>query len=106
MTWGMPTWEVPLSRYPDTYNRKPLMYAAIAAQKRHYAVYLASPYQDPAVMELLERGFEQAGAKLGMGKSCVRFTRLDGFPLEVIARVISAFDADTFIASSEAARAS
>ncbi|WP_199792400.1 DUF1801 domain-containing protein [Allosphingosinicella vermicomposti] len=40
MNWGMIVWEVPLSRYPDTYNKQPLGYAALAAQKSHYALYL------------------------------------------------------------------
>ncbi|MEA2010093.1 MAG: DUF1801 domain-containing protein, partial [Actinomycetota bacterium] len=40
MRWGMITYEIPLATYPDTYNGKPLMYAALAAQKRHLALYL------------------------------------------------------------------
>lgn len=35
MSWGMIAWEVPLARYSDTYNKKPLFYCALAAQKRH-----------------------------------------------------------------------
>ena len=34
MSWGMITWEIPLERYPPTYNKKPLGYAALAAQKQ------------------------------------------------------------------------
>ena len=40
MNWGMITYQVPLEVYPDTYNGKPLMYAALANQKNHMAVYL------------------------------------------------------------------
>ncbi|MGI9584813.1 MAG: DUF1801 domain-containing protein, partial [Acidimicrobiia bacterium] len=40
MNWGMITYQVPLATYPDTYNGKPLMYAALASQKHHMAVYL------------------------------------------------------------------
>ncbi|MGB2963968.1 MAG: DUF1801 domain-containing protein, partial [Anaerolineales bacterium] len=40
MNWGMITYQVPLEVYPDTYNGKPLMYAALANQKNHLAVYL------------------------------------------------------------------
>ena len=46
MNWGMICYEVPLSRYPDTYNNKPLMFAAIAAQKNYYSLYLTPVYQD------------------------------------------------------------
>jgi uncharacterized protein YdhG (YjbR/CyaY superfamily) len=38
MNWGMITYQVPLDVYPDTYNGKPLMYAALASQKRHMAL--------------------------------------------------------------------
>jgi hypothetical protein len=40
MDWGMISWVVPLSDYPDTYNKKPLCFAALASQKNHLAVYL------------------------------------------------------------------
>jgi hypothetical protein len=45
MTWGMPTYEEPLARYPATYNTKPLAYVAFAAQKNNYAVYLLAVYE-------------------------------------------------------------
>ena len=35
MNWGMITYEVPLETFPDTYNGKPLIYAALASQKNH-----------------------------------------------------------------------
>ena len=40
MNWGMIAWEVPLSRYPVTYNKQPLGYVALAAQKNAYSLYL------------------------------------------------------------------
>ena len=46
MRWGMISYEVPLAIQPDTYNGKPLMYAALASQKRHMAVYLSGIYAD------------------------------------------------------------
>ena len=36
----MVTYQIPLETYPDTHNEKPLMYAALASQKSHMAVYL------------------------------------------------------------------
>src|SRR5512139_1594248 len=49
--WGMLSYEVPLHRYPATYNGKPLMYAALAAQKRYFSLYLTSVYSDPGKLE-------------------------------------------------------
>src|SRR4029078_6325705 len=40
MNWGAISYEVPLERYPTTYNGQPLSFAALAAQKNHYALYL------------------------------------------------------------------
>ena len=37
INWGMIAFEVPLDRYPSTYNKRPLAYAALAAQKNHFA---------------------------------------------------------------------
>ena len=38
--WGMIMWGVPLSRYPDTYNKQPLCYVALASQKNYCSLYL------------------------------------------------------------------
>jgi uncharacterized protein YdhG (YjbR/CyaY superfamily) len=48
MNWGMITYQVPLETYPDTYNKQPLMYAALASQKNHMAVYLLGIYSSEA----------------------------------------------------------
>jgi hypothetical protein len=43
MSYGMIGWQVPLAVHPTTDNKQPLLYAALAAQKRHYALYLMTP---------------------------------------------------------------
>ena len=104
INWGMISYEIPLERYPNTYNKQPLSYAALAAQKNHYALYLTSVYQDEEGDGWLRREFEKRGKKLDMGKSCVRFKKLDDLPLDVIGQAIAATPPETFIASYEAAR--
>ena len=104
MTWGVPTYEVPLERYPNTYNGKPLGYAALAAKKNYYTIHLVSVYANPRLREWLESAFERRGKKLDMGKGCLRFKRLDDLPLDVIAEVISKTTADEYIARIEAGR--
>jgi hypothetical protein len=44
MAWGMIGWAIPLERYPNTYNRQPLAYAALAAQKNSNSLYLNCVY--------------------------------------------------------------
>jgi uncharacterized protein YdhG (YjbR/CyaY superfamily) len=85
LTWGMPCWQVPLRVFPDTYNGQPLMYAALASQKNHMAVYLVNVYGSPVLRKELEAGFKAAGKKLDMGKSCIRFKKVEDLALEVIA---------------------
>ena len=102
MNWGMIAYEVPLARYPDTYNKQPLAYAALAAQKNYYALYLTCAYQDGE--RRLRDGFAAAGKKLDMGKSCVRFKRLEDLPLDVIGDVVASTPPDAFIALHEASR--
>lgn len=104
MRWGMISYEIPLSRYPDTYNKQPLSFVALAAQKNHYALYLMSCYQDSESEALLRRGFEEAGKKLDMGKSCVRFKRLEDLPLGAVGRVVAATPPEAMIATYEASR--
>jgi len=102
--YGMIVWFVPLERYPDTYNKQPLGYAALAAQKNYNSLYL-SCYHSKERTEKFKAEFEAAGKKLDMGKSCVRFKRADELALDVIAAEIASFTPDEFIPAHEEARA-
>jgi hypothetical protein len=104
LNWGMICYEVPLERYPDTYNKQPLGYAALAAQKNGYSLHLMCAYQDSEQERLLREGFASAGLKLDMGKSCVRFRKLEDLPLEVIGRAVASTTPEQFIATYEASR--
>jgi Domain of unknown function (DU1801). len=105
MSWGMIAWEVPLSRYPTTYNKQPLPYVALAAQKQYYALYLTVCYANSAQDVVLRNAYADAGMKLDMGKSCLRFKKPDDLLPEVIGRVIASTPVDTLIAQYEASRA-
>jgi uncharacterized protein YdhG (YjbR/CyaY superfamily) len=104
MNWGMIAYEVPLDRYPDTYNGQPLMYMALAAQKNHFAVYSSGVYMSPEGEEWVKKEFQNAGKKLDMGKSCLRFRKLEDVPLEVIGKIAQGHSVESFIAGFEAAR--
>lgn len=104
MNWGMISYEVPLDTYPKTYNGKPLMYAALANQKNHMAVYLSGVYTDDTTRDDFHTAYRATGKKLDMGKSCVRFKRLDDLPVDLIARTIASMTPDEFIDIYERAR--
>ena len=103
--FGMISFVIPLETYPDTYNGHGLMYAAIASQKRHMAIYLMNVYGDEETASWFADEFAAAGKKLDMGKSCVRFKKLDDLPLDLIGRVIARTPVEEYIAFYEASRA-
>lgn len=104
ISFGMISYVVPLSRYPDTYNGQPLALASLASQKRHMALYLNNVYSDPETREWFAAAYAASGKRLDMGKSCVRFRRLDHLPLDVVAQAIARTSVDDFLAFYEAAR--
>jgi len=104
MSFGMISYGIPLERYPNTYNKQPLAYAALAAQKNYNALYLMSAYQDSDAEAQLRAAFAEAGLKLDMGKSCIRFKRAEDLPLPAIGELIAATPPEAHIAAYEAAR--
>jgi hypothetical protein len=94
---GFITYQVPLAVYPDTYNKQPLMYAALSSQKNYMAVYLMNVYWIPALRKKLEGAFKAAGRKLDMGKSCIRFKTLEDLPLGVIGELVAATPMEDFV---------
>ncbi len=106
MNWGMITYQVPLEVYPDTYNKKPLMYAALASQKNYMSVYLSGIYADESAYKQFIAEYKETGKKLDIGKSCVRFRRLDNLPLELIGKAVAAYDVKAFVELATRARTS
>jgi hypothetical protein len=96
---------VPLERYPDTYNGQPLGYVALAAQKRHYALYLMGLYSDTEQDRDFRARWQATGRSLDMGKSCLRFKRLDDLDLDLVAEVVASMPVDEFLATYERVRA-
>lgn len=98
MNWGAITWEVPLSRFPDTYNGQPLAYVSLAAQKSFSTLYLMGAYAKPEKFRALKAAFAKSGKKFDMGKSCLHFKRADDLELDAIGKLIASFTPDQWIA--------
>ena len=79
---------VPHSIYPKGYHCKPadaLPFLSIASQKNFIAVYYMSIYGDSALLYWFQQGYAKAcTAKLDIGKTCVRFKKLDQMPFILI----------------------
>ena len=104
MEFGMITYAVPLSVFPKTYNKKPLMYAALASQKRHMALYLTNVYGDGSLEAWFRERYLATGKRMDMGKSCVRFRKLDDLPLELVGETIAKTPLDEFLEIYRASR--
>ena len=105
MNWGAITWQIPLLRYPKTYNGQPLAFVSLAAQKNYYALYLMCLYDGTDRVKRFAEEFRTAGKKLDMGKSCVRFKAVDDLHLPAIAKVIAETPPEKYIEFVEKSRA-
>lgn len=103
MQYGMISYVVPLSRYPDTYNGQALTVASLGSQKNHMAVYLMGVYGSPELRTWFESTYAESGKRLDAGKSCVRFKKLDDLSLDAVAGAIERVSVDDLIAMSAAA---
>jgi uncharacterized protein DUF1801 len=104
IVWGTIGWTIPLSRYPDTYNKQPICYVALSSQKNYCSLYLMAAYWGANQLEQLKSAFAAAGKKLDMGKCCVHFEVPDDLPLAPIGKLISAISSEKWIRMYEESR--
>lgn len=107
MTYGMIGYVVPLKVYPQGYldNPKvPLCYVGLAAQKNYFAVYLTNTYMSPKSRAWFEKAYTASGKKMDIGKSCVRFKKLEDLPLEVIGEAVAMTPMKDYIKLYESGR--
>ena len=86
---GMIAYVIPLSAYPVTYNKLPLLYAALASHKNYMSVYLMNIYGNLENEGWFLERYKASGKKLDMGKSCVRFRGLKVLPVDLIGEAIA-----------------
>jgi hypothetical protein len=110
MSYGMIGYCVPHSRYPAGYHcnpEQPLPFGGLASQKGHMSLYLFGLYMDQVggkrgpLLTWFEESWKKAGKKLDMGKSCVRFKKLDDLALDVLAQAVRRMKCDEFITTYE-----
>lgn len=104
MQYGMIGYSIPLSRHPDTYNKQPLAVAGLASQKGYMALYLMSVHGDEGLRAWFESAYRDTGKRMDMGRSCIRFRKLEHLPLELVGEAIAKVSAEDFIANFEASR--
>ena len=101
MSYGMITWVVPHSKYPNGYHCDPkqaLPFLSIASQKNFIAVYHMGIYSDPSLLEWFTTEYgKRVKGKLDMGKSCIRFKKPDQIPFELLGELATRMSPDQWI---------
>ena len=89
--YGMPSWVVPDSLYPEGYHcspELPLPFINIASQKNFIALYHMGIYANPELLSWFVSEYpKHCKRKLDMGKSCIRFKKVEEIPFELIAEL-------------------
>jgi hypothetical protein len=102
--YGMIGYFVPHRIYPAGYHcdpKQPVPFAGLASQKNHMAIYLMCVYGHPAHERWFRAAWAKTGKRLDMGKSCVRFRRLEDLALPVIGEAVRRVPAKEFLAFYE-----
>jgi len=102
--YGMIGWFVPHRVFPAGYHcdpKQPLPFASLASQKNHMALYLMCVYSDGKQRAWFEKAWKKTGKRLDMGKSCVRFKRIEDVPLDVITETIARVPVADYVAHYE-----
>jgi hypothetical protein len=105
MQYGMIGYYVPHRLYPAGYHcdpKQPLGLACLASQKNYMSLYMMSVYGDSEHARRFQEDWAKTGKTLDMGKSCIRFKKLEDLPLEVIGRAVARVNARKYIATCEA----
>jgi Domain of unknown function (DU1801) len=101
MSYGMIGYVVPHSIYPKGYHcspKLPLPFVSIAAQKNFIALYHMGIYAKPELLDWFVAEFpKHCKSKLDMGKSCIRFKKIDDIPFQLIADLMKKMSVQEWI---------
>ncbi|MFN0156880.1 MAG: DUF1801 domain-containing protein [Bacteroidota bacterium] len=105
MSYGMLGYVIPHSIYPDGYHcdpKQPLPFMCIASQKNFVAVYHMGVYSNKDLFKWFTTEYaKQSKTKLDMGKSCIRFKKLDQIPYNLIGELAGRITPKQWIATYE-----
>jgi len=97
-------YQVPLAVYPDTYNKQPLGYVALASQKNYLSLHLMPVYGDKRQEQRLRDAFAAKGRELDMGQACIRFKRADDLDLDVIGDIVASTPMERWVEIAKSVR--
>ena len=101
MGYGMITYVVPKSIYPDGYHcdpKLPLPFVSVASQKNFVALYHMGIYGSTELLDWFVNEYpKHCKSKLDMGKSCIRFKKPDQIPFELIGELMKKITVNDWI---------
>lgn len=101
ISYGGLGYVIPHSLYPAGYHCKPsepLPFASLASQKNSINFYHMGIYADAALHDWFVAEYPKHSAqKLDMGKSCIRFKKLDQIPYALIGELMQKMTAQQWI---------
>ncbi len=101
MNYGMIGYIVPHDLYPSGYHCKPsdpLPFANIASQKHFIGFYHMGMYASPILYDWFTTEYaKQCSHKPDMGKSCVRFKKMDEIPYQLIGELMKKMSVDDWV---------
>lgn len=107
MSYGMVGYVVPHSIYEKGYHvnpKLPLPFVNLGNQKNYIALYHNGIYMDKELRDWFEEEYKKrCKYKLDMGKSCIRFKKMDDIPYELIAELVKKISVNDFIETYEKA---
>lgn len=105
ISYGGLGYVVPHSIYPAGYHCKPeeaLPFAGIASQKASINFYHMGIYANPDLLNWFVAEYpKHCSSKLDMGKSCIRFKKMDQIPFALIAELMNKISVQEWIATYE-----
>ena len=108
LSYGMIGYVVPHEIYPDGYHcdpKLPLPFINLASQKNYIALYHMGVYAQPELLEWFQEEYKQrVPHKLDMGKSCIRFKKMDQIPLDLVGELAQKMNAQQWIELYEKSR--
>ena len=101
MSYGMIGYVVPKTVYPAGYHcntELPLPFANLASQKNFIAFYHMGMYANEELMTwFVEEYKKRCKYKLDMGKSCVRFKKMEDIPVDLIGELMTKMTSQDWI---------
>jgi uncharacterized protein YdhG (YjbR/CyaY superfamily) len=105
MSYGMIGYVVPHSIYPNGYHcnpKLPLPFINLASQKSFIALYHMGIYANKNLLDwFLAEYPKHVKTKIDMGKSCIRFKKMEDIPFEFIGELVTKMSVEDWVLTYE-----